>query len=286
MEISTFELLAKPIAPVAGTPLSTVGRKIVQGYFLTISNLESFQVQYRIEFTIRKPNNPADSNRILRNDNVVNAVIFLDSAFNNQSITLIKDPDEGQTEKYHANFTIAGRNTASFQLLPNLPDVLTPVPRLLEVRGFVSLFRRRPNSAAVPPVRVLLNPEIRGTFLPRNFPPPPNVPLPSDADSKFDFDQINYTLAIASGKALNVIPAGPDETAFGIPTNLVSPIFQPLLEELNNGTLDLASLEAENPEKARMLVQLLAELDASEVNLSELNTVMERLDIPVRMSSI
>jgi hypothetical protein len=58
------------------------------------------------------------------------------------------------------------------------------------------------------------------------------------------------------------------------------------LEELSNGTLDLASLEADNSEKARMLVQLLAELDASEVNLKDLNTVMEKLEIPVRMSSI
>jgi len=288
MEISTFELLAKPIAPVPGLPanIRPVARKIVQGYFLTISNLESFPVEYRIEFTIRKPNNnPAGLNRILRNNTVVNAVIFLDSVNDNQSITLIKDPDEGQTERYRANFTIAGRNTASFQLLPNVPEVLT-IPRLLEVRGFVSLFRRRPSSAAVAPVRVLLNPEIRGTFLPKGFPPPVNPPLPPDADTKFDFDQINYTLALASGKGLNVIPAGPDETTLGVPTNLVSPIFQPLLEELNNGTLDLASVEAENPEKARMLVQLLAELDASEVNLSELNTVMERLDLPVRMSSI
>jgi len=288
MEISTFELLAKPIAPVAGTILSTVGRKIVQGYFLTISNLESFEVEYRIEFTIRKPQ-PPDSNRILRSSNLpnalVNAVIFLDSVNDNDpTIVLIKDPDEGQTEKYRANFKIRGRNTASFQLLPRLPQVLTP--GLLEVRGFVSLFRRRPTPGAVNPVRVLLNPEIRGTFLPRNFPPPANPPLPSDADSKFDFDQINYTLAIASGQALNVIPAGPIETVVGPNPNLVSPIFQPLLEELNNGTLDLATLEAENPEKAKMLVQLLAELDASEVNLSELNAVMERLDLPVRMSSI
>jgi Uncharacterized protein conserved in bacteria len=282
MEISTFELLAKPIAPVTGT-LSTVGRKIVQGYFLTISNLESFEVEYRIQFTIRKPN-PPDQNRVLRGNGFQNAIIVLDSVDDNSSVTLIKDADQGETENYRANFKIRGRNTASFQLLPRLPQVLTP--GLLEVRGFVSLFRRRPNAAAVAPVKVLLNPEIRGTFLPKGFPPPANPPLPPDADTKFDFDQINYTLAIASGKGLNVIPAGPAETVVGGPGNLASPIFQPLLEEFNNGTLDLATLEAENPEKAKMLVQLLAELDASDVNLSELNTVMERLEIPVRMSSI
>jgi hypothetical protein len=276
MEISTFELLTKPIAPVGGN-LSAVGRRIVQGYFLTISNLERFEVEYRIQFTIRKPT-VADPNRVLSGGN---AVIFLDSVNNNSPVNLIKDADVGETENYRANFKIRGRNTASFQLLPNLAKVLST--SLFEVRGFVSLFQRNRLPATLSPVKVLLNPEIRGTFLPRNFPPPANLPVPPD--SEFDFDQINYTLAIASGKAFNEIPLGPRETIIKIP-NLVSPIFQPLLEELNNGTLDLASLEAENPEKARMLVQLLAELDASEVNLSELNTVMEKLEIPVRMSSI
>jgi len=254
--------------------LLPVARRIVQGYFLTISNLERFEVEYRIQFTIRKPQ-PADSNRVLRSNGVDNAVIFLDSVNNNDPITLIKDADVGETENYRANFKIRGRNTASFQLLPKLPGVLTA--SLLEVRGFVSLFQRNRLPASPSPVKVLLNPEIRGTFLPNNFPAPPNTEL--------DFDQINYSLAIASGKGFNEIPLGPREPIIKIPT-LVSPIFQPLLEELNNGTLDLATLEAENPEKAKMLVQLLAELDASDVNLSELNTVMERLEIPVRMSSI
>jgi hypothetical protein len=276
MEISTFELLAKPIAPVMGTPpaLLPVARRIVQGYFLTITNLESFEVEYRIQFTIRKPN-PANANRVL----LGNAVIFLDSVNNNSPVTLIKDPDVGETENYRANFRIRGRNTASFQLLPKLPDVLTP--GLLEVRGFVSLFRRRRFGGPLSPVKVLLNPEIRGTFLPNNFPTPP-FPAPT---TPLDFDQINYTLAIASGKGLNEILPGPLEPFLTAPT-LVSPIFQPLLAELSNGTLNLDSLEAENPEKAKMLVQLLAEIDASEVNLSELNAVMEKLEIPVRMSSI
>lgn len=280
MEISTFELLAKPIAPaIPGAPeLIPVSRRIVQGYFLTITNLESFDVEYRIQFTIPKPL-PANPNRILLGNAVINAVIFLDSALNNSPITLIKDPDLGLTENYRASFRIRARNTASFQLLPNLPGVLTA--SLLEVRGFVSLFRRRRFPGPLSPVKVLLNPEIRGTFLPNNFPTPP-LPAPT---TPLDFDQINYTLAIASGKAFNEIPPGPLEPIIKAP-NLVSPIFQPLLEELSNGTLSLDSLEVNNPEKARMLVQLLAELEASEVNLSELNAVMERLEIPVRMSRI
>lgn len=273
MEVSTFELLTKPIAPPIGG-LEAVARRIVQGYFLTITNLESFEVEYRIQFTIRKPL-PANPNRVL----LGNAVIFLDSVGNNSPITLIKDADVGETENYRASFRIRARNTASFQLLPKLPNVLTV--GMLEVRGFVSLFRRRRFPGPLSAVKVLLNPEIRGTFLPNNFQTPP-FPAPT---TPLDFDQINYTLAIASGKGFNEIPPGPLEPFIKAPT-LVSPIFQPLLEDLSNGTLNLDSLEAENPQKARMLVQLLAELDASEVNLSELNAVMEKLEIPVRMSSI
>jgi hypothetical protein len=248
MEISTFELLAKPIAPVPGLPanIRPVARRIVQGYFLTISNLEAFEVEYRIQFTIRKPTVP-NPNRVLLN----NAVIFLDSVNDNTSIPLIKDADVAQTENYRANFRIRGRNTASFQLLPRVPQVLTA--SLLEVRGFVSLFRRRTNAGPLSPVKVLLNPEIRGTFLPRNF-PPVSAP-PADADTEFDFDQINYTLAIASGKAFNEISPGPLEPSVTGPI-IVSPIIEPILEQLRNGTLDLASLKADNSEKAQTLVQL------------------------------
>jgi hypothetical protein len=270
MEISTFELLAKPIAPPNLLPagLVPVARRIVQGYFLSISNLETFTVAYRIQFTISLPV-PADANKILLN----NAVLLFDVEGTNTSLALTQDPV--RPEIYRGVFRIPGRKTASVELLPRLPDVLAASQ--LEVRGFVSLFRVGP--LPVPPqpptVKVLLNPEIRGTFLPNNFPtppfPPPTTPL--------DFDQINYTLAIASGKALNEIPLEPRQPI------IIGPI-EPILEELRNGTLDLGSLAAENPEKAKMLVQLLAQLDPSEVNLKDLNTVMEKIDIPVRMSSI
>jgi len=119
-----------------------------------------------------------------------------------------------------------------------------------------------------------LNPEIRGTFLPNNF--------PSVVPTELDFDQINYTLAIASGKGLNEISNVSGSESFAIDL----PALEPILQQLPNGTLNLASLGADNLKKAQMLVQLLAQLDASEVNLKDLNTVMEKIDIPIRMSSI
>jgi hypothetical protein len=265
MEISTFELLAKPIAPVDGLPADVlpVARRIVQGYFLNISNLESFDVAYRIQFTISKPVG-GDPNRIITLGLNRNVGLFFDIAGANNEILLTQNG-----EVYSASFRIPARQTASVELLPQVLNVLGT--SMLEVRGFVSLFRRQIFPRPLPPVKVLLNPEIRGTFLPNGFPSVPN--------RSPDFDQINYSLAIASGKAFNEIPA---ETRQKIS---IRPIFQPLLEELSNGTLDLASLETDNPEKARMLVQLLAELEASDVNLDDINTLMEKLEIPVRMSS-
>jgi hypothetical protein len=272
MEISTFEILTAPIAPVVGIPpaLIPVARRVVQGYFLTISNLEAIDLQYRIEFSISLPV-PADPNKILLN----NAVLIVDVEGLNTTIPLTQQPEKPKV--YRGFFTIPAHKTASVQLLPKLPDVLTP--GLLEVRGYVSLFLplrgvggRRPFPQSRTPVKVLLNPEIRGTFLPNNF--------PSAANTELDFDQINYTLAIASGKGLNEITSEPAQPI------IVEVTLKPVLERLSNGTLDLPSLEGDNSEKALMLVQLLAELDPSEANLKDLNTVMEKLEIPLRMSSI
>jgi hypothetical protein len=238
-----------------------VARRVVQGYFLTISNLEAIDLLYRIDFTVSLPV-PADPNKILLN----NAVLLIDVEGLNTEVTLTQNG-----EVYSGFFVIPAKKTASVELLPKLPEVLAA--GLLEVRGYVSLsrpiFRVRPFPK---PVKVLLNPEIRGTFLPNDF--------PSETRTLPDFDQINYTLAIASGKGLNEIHPEPCQPI------IIWPILEPLLEELRNGTLDLASLKADNSEKAQMLVQLLAELDASDVNLKDLNTVMDKFDIPVRMSSI
>jgi len=267
MEISTFEILTAPIAPVIGIPpeLIPVARRVVQGYFLTLTNLEAISLQYRIEFSISLPV-PADPNKILLN----NAFLVVDVEGINTPVTLTQQP--GRPEVYVGLFRIPAHKTASVQLLPILPQALTP--GLLEVRGYVSLFLppgRRGFPQSSTPVKVLLNPEIRGTFLPNDFPPQaPTLP---------DFDQINYTLAIASGKGLNEIPPEGRQIAIDLPT------LEPILEELRNGTLE-PSLGADNSERAKMLVQLLAELDPSEANLKNLNTVMEKLEVPIRMSSI
>ena len=270
MEISTFELLAKPIAPPVPTApeLTPVLRRVVQGYFLTISNLEAIDLRYRIEFAVSLPV-PPDPNKIPIDG--VNVLLIIDVEGANTPLSLTQI---GSSNRYRGVFTIPAGKTASVQLLPLLPAVLTPGS--LEIRGYVSLFlhARRFFPGPVPSTKqgakVLLNPEIRGTFLPNGFP---------GVIGDLDFDQINYTLAIASGKALNEIPPEPGKFI-----TIDLPIVAPILEELRNGTLDSASLEADNSEKAQILVQLLAQLDASDVNLKDLNAVMQKFDIPVKMS--
>lgn len=207
MEVSTFELLVKPIAPRAILPanLQVVARRVVQGYFLTVSNLEDRDLKCRIEFFISLPDDPlsADAaNRLIEN----NATIAVDVAGTNQFVTPTRD---GSTNRYFGEFDLPANKTASVELLPILTqEVLENPEPQIEIRGYVELFV----VINFPPIRratVLLNPETRGTFLPNDF--------PANTDtSDIDFDQINYTLALASGKALN----------------LLTPVFEPKISDL------------------------------------------------------
>jgi hypothetical protein len=220
-------------------------------------------VRYRIEFKISLPV-PPDPHKILLN----NAQLIIDVEGANIPLTLTQLP--GDASVYRGFFRIPAGKTASVQLLPILPDTLKSAT--LEVRGYVSLFApvRFLPGPELPPVRVLLNPEIRGTFLPNDFP---------GGVGDLDFDQINYTLAIASGQGLNLIPRPRSG-----PIIIEPPILMPVLEELRSGNLAPAILDADNSEKAKMLVQLLAELETNDANLSAINTLMDKFDISLKMS--
>jgi hypothetical protein len=200
LAISTFELLVKPIAPraVGNDALNAVARRIVQGYFLTITNLESVDLTFRLEFRISSPN-PADPDRTLFG----NADLVFDIAGANTPILL---SGNASSSTFRGSFRLPAGQTASVQLLPK-PSLFAQSDPDFEVRGYVVLslpaLRQRPGflfeAQASEPVNVLLSPEIRGTFLPNRYP---------DSLSG-DFDQINYALPIASGKALNQVESEP-----------------------------------------------------------------------------
>lgn len=279
MEISTFELLVKRIAPLPppGSPgapaLATVARRVVQGYFLTISNLEDEEFRYTLDFHISAPN-PADPDRTLAG----NTVVLVDIAGANQPLTLFPTNATVSTTRFSTSFTLGAKQTASLQLLPNLtPALLANANPDLEVRGFVRLrlpavisfspfIRFVPQSNS--PVKVLLNPEIRGTFLPNSFP-----------GSGDDFDQINYPLELASGKGLNEIepdPGGPIIINPGLVTGLVEQL--PLRER---PTIDFAALNEED--RAAALVEVIGQIEPSAENLRNVSDLLSKLDIPIAM---
>lgn len=287
MELSTFELLVKRIAPLPplGAPgavaLATVARRVVQGYFLTISNLEDEEFRYTLDFHISLPD-PADPDRTLAG----NAVALLDIAGANQALTLSPASATVSTTRFFTSFSLGAKQTASIQLLPELTPALLANPNPdLEVRGFVRLrlpavfaglgspfpfpFRRVPQSDR--PVKVLLNPEIRGTFLPNGFP-----------GSGDDFDQINYPLELASGQGLNEIEPEP-----GGPIIIPTPQIPDLVEQLplrERPTIDFDALDAED--RTAALVEVISQIEPSESNLQNVSDLLSKLNIPITMEPV
>lgn len=277
MEVSTFELLVKRIAPPPAS--TTLARRVIQGYFLTISNLEDKEFLYTLDFHISLPNPPAATRTLAGN-----TLVVVDTAGENQILSLSPAGATLSTTRFSTSFRLGAKQTASLQLLPNLTPALLEAPNPdLEVRGFVRLrlpavfgagrpfpiFQRVPQSES--PVKVLLNPEIRGTFLPNNFP-----------SGGGDFDQINYPLALASGKGLNEITPEPGGPIF-IPRERIPR----LIEELplrNRPTIDFAALGEED--RAAALVEAISQIEPSEANLQGVNDLLSKLNIPIIMEPV
>ena len=277
MEVSTFELLIKPIAPRMGLPANVQSglRRVVQGYFLTISNLENQDLRFRIEFFDSTPS-PANTDRQL-STNPRNFDVFYDIAGANVTLPTFRTGSLVRTV-----FTLPARQTASVQLLPSLtPFINNPDPDL-EIRGFVKLdlpanirIERDPfqvirEPQREEPAKVLLQPELRGTFLPNNFP----------NQATGDFDQISSSLITATGAALNEIePEGP----FIFDSDLITSTLQRVEAE----GFDLSRLEGLSEiEQATMLVESIAQLNPTPENLEQVSDLLSKLDIPIRMSAV
>jgi hypothetical protein len=233
MELSTFELLVKRIAPLpmmANPGLMAVARRVIQGYFLTMSNLESTDLTFQLEFFISRPS-PVDPEHTLDG----RADMRYDIAGANAELFLYGDSN---TTRFSTSFTLPARQTASVELLPK-PLLFTEPEPTFEVRGFAVLtlpalfdlpsfsFRAQNNT----PVRVMLNPEIRGTFLPNDFP----------MGLTGDFDQISYPLTVGSGKSANAIE--PEQTFF-LPLGSLNPTVRENLRQQLNAKLATASNES------------------------------------------
>jgi hypothetical protein len=220
MLISTFELLVKKIAPANVT--APFNRIVVQGYFLTISNVNlTRSVTFNLVLTIPADNpqdpveTPFDREFIRQNANVSpsNHIVAHDVNGINIFSQLTGGSGTLPYKKYSTTkITLRAGQSVSVQVLPNIArnsftanqvfsgnaadfDLISRSK--MEIRGFVEIFQVLPNNLIgnLPATDVLITPEIRGTFLDLN---------PQNGE---DFDQINYSLPLASGKALNTLAA-------------------------------------------------------------------------------
>lgn len=184
MEISPFELLLKQIAPrdSSGGVAEKLKRTVIQGYFLTLSNLEEQERNLKFEITISAPRPPFDEPNVARRLENRVALLF-DIAGENQPLSLNTINENDSFIRYESNILpLPSLATVSVQLLPDIKKFIENPFSLLEIRGFISI-----KSADETSGLVFLNPEIRGTFFPDDF----------KVNDNPDFDQLSYSLGLS-----------------------------------------------------------------------------------------
>lgn len=189
--ISNFEVLLKPqLPPVPG--IEKLGRNVIQGYFLTISNVNFFPVTVSIVFTVRFPVNSSGSPAFPGNfADFLNAVdISGENLFSGDSPESTLVPEiVPQNNKARITFTLPENGTGLLLLQPNIlpPFDFLKTPNF-EARGYVEIFLSSLSGSDI--ATLLVTPEHRGTFF-KDF----EGKKPDDVS----LDQIAYALPVSNG---------------------------------------------------------------------------------------
>lgn len=208
--VSSFELIYKPQSPadpIGADPVATV----LQGYFLSISNLSDEDYDYSLRFVIVDPGDPT---RSLTN----NTLVAIDLPSANNVFTRLDSFDGENFFIESGPFTVPGNGTA---LVVVLPQVFGPVPGdntpittpSFEVRGYVEInlpikftsftidtppgIFFWPVAQGSEPVPTLLTPQYRATYF--------------DAGGAIT-DQTQSTVPTGSGAG--IVPIMPDSPFF------------------------------------------------------------------------
>lgn len=191
MLVSTFELLVKsqlpgpnqvkppldPPPPEVLDKLKKLGRTVIQGYFLTISNLNSFEVTVSLVFTALTP--------LI---SIKETITLLDVTGENIQGDLSNPGLLDGKARY--TLTIQANDTGLFILQPDFfanPELINRPS--FEVRGYVEIFMSS-LSKGEQSAKLLLTPEHRGTFYKNLDKEDPQL------------DQIVYPLPTAKGGSL------------------------------------------------------------------------------------
>ena len=268
MEISHFELIFKPQAPVAPSGSSGV-ETVLQGYFLDITNLEDVEYRYRIEFVIFPPpaTVPDQAGRSLAG----NTVYILDVAgVNNVFGTLNGAITDSVFTPSTGLITIPPLATAKVAVLPAVFDACMGMdPPEIEVRGFVRLelpalfpppppFVFFPEAQSEEPVKVLVTAQNRAVFF--------------DADMNIT-DQVQASVPISTGGSCVTIEPDPGGPII-LPPSAISEA---------PGVSGLVARTGMSP--ADMIAGVLAGGQPSEKELATLNKAMEKAGIAYQVKA-
>lgn len=204
MIVSHFELIFKPQAPGPATGINV--DRVVQGYFLEITNLENKEFLYQVQFVMSPPS-PTLPQRSLSG----NAIYFVDTppGTDNQSGVLSGGLTASIFNLNNGFIRIPANGTALLAVLPSVfGSAFDPTPLTtpnFEVRGHVvlklpALFKPFPPFSffsvpqATAPVKVLLTPQNRATFF---------------SAANAITGQIQASLPLLNGTALNLLPPEP-----------------------------------------------------------------------------
>ncbi len=188
--ISTFELLIKPqlpketiskIPPDILAQLSPLARTVIQGYFLTLSNLTSDFIYLSLAFTVKTPS-----------FKISDTIALLDTSGQNILGTVFQSPGD-DISKTRFTVPLAGNDTALFIFQPDISDLKLLQAANFELRGYAEISL---SSGSTPKTaQILVTPEHRGTFF--------GSLDPKSKDAKdFKLGEIAYALPLASGKSL------------------------------------------------------------------------------------
>jgi hypothetical protein len=203
MIVSTFELLVKdqlpklsnvttqspPASPTGPTPapgvlakLEKLRRTVIQGYFLTISNLNASELVLSVVFTFSS-DAPIDD---------ILGVLDLTGSSKNKILNLDERDIFEPKKKVRYTFKIDGSATVLLLLQPDIIFSNLLETKNFEVRGYVELFVSA-FSSDVQTAFLQVTPEQRGTFFRSLENGEPTV-----------LDSIQYALPVANGGYLQL----------------------------------------------------------------------------------
>lgn len=274
MEVSHFELIFKPQSPSAPSGVAAVDR-VIQGYFLAITNLEDKEYRYRLEFVATPP--PAGTPNGEFRSLAGNALVFVDNpGADNQQGVLNGTLTDSVFRPSTGLVRIAPRSTALVAVLPSafgpVPGDPTPLTAPnFEVRGYVRIFlpALRPSfgsgqnpfvsvAQSNAPVRVLLTPQNRSTYL---------------TAAGVISDQTQASLPLAGGNAIASLPPEPGGPIILSPFPTVTP------------RLDLGRFFEAMPDldPSDLIAALLGQLDTGKTDFAAYNRALADAGIHVTL---